>query len=92
MKWIDVNDDLPPKGVRVLAHVQMRDIGPFHITDAYFDPGMGWFTWGFDAGICKVYHWHPLNEMPKMPDIEEESIQHSLEAFRAACAKLDDSQ
>jgi hypothetical protein len=91
MKWIEVNEDLPPNTVRVLVHCQFKEDGVFTICDAYFEPGQGWYSHGYDQHIFKVYQWHPLATEPKRPNIEEESIQRSLAVFRAACAKLDDS-
>jgi hypothetical protein len=92
MKWIDVEEDLPPKNLRVLVHCQMREDGVFHISDAYFLPGQGWFSYGFDQSIYRVHQWYPLSSEPFVPRLREEFIQPSLEAFRAACEKLGDSQ
>lgn len=93
MKWIDVKEDLPPSGSRVLGHVQFREDGNITISDVYFDASMGWYTWGYENHIYKVYHWHPLSsEPPATTTVENKSIQRSLEEFRAAVLKLDDNQ
>jgi len=92
MKWIDVNDDLPPKGVRVLGNVQFKEDGPIILTDVMFDPSQGWESCGYSNKLHSVYHWHPLSTEPPVIERKEISILDSLEAFRAACEKLDESQ
>lgn len=93
MNWIDVNDDLPPSNTVVLVSCSLnRKNEVVIISDAYFDPGRGWFTNGYDDLIPQVYHWHPLSTPPLRVETEEESIQRSLEGFRAVCEKLDESQ
>lgn len=92
MKWIDVNDDLPPKGVRVLGHVQFKEDGPYTLSDVSFDPAWGWESWGYSNRMHQVYHWHPLSEMPPLMPIDQEAIRRSSEAFQAACEKLADNQ
>lgn len=92
MNWIDVNDDLPPNNVRVLVNCCLSAKGIVVISDAYFIPGKGWMTCGYDEQIYEVHHWHPLDSAPPLINEEEESIQRSLVVFRAACEKLDEYQ
>jgi hypothetical protein len=91
MKWIDVNDDLPPSKIRVLVSCYLSERIDFAvISDAYFVPSKGWFTYGYDEQIYEVTHWHFLFESPPKVYKGEEAILRSLADFQAACAKLDD--
>lgn len=88
MKWIDVNEDLPPPHTRILVSVHVLGtelIEGFEvIRDAYFDPSRGWIYWGFNDQISKVSHWCDLPVVPPKQPISEESQVDVL--------KQDDSQ
>ena len=86
MKWIDVEDELPITGVRVLASVLSSN--GLVIRDASFSPSKGWMYWLSDITIDQVFHWHHLFEVP--PDTEE-SKQQTSEECQAACETQDDS-
>lgn len=92
MKWIDVNDDLPPTGVRVLGSLLMVEGSGNAIRDVSFDPRKGWIIWGTEIAAYCVFFWHPLSEVPQELDKNGQPIQHSLEESQAVCETQDDSQ
>jgi hypothetical protein len=87
MKWIDVNDELPLTGVRVLASL-LSSNGPV-IRDASFSPSKGWMYWLSDIAIDQVFHWHHLFEAP--PE-KKAVIQPTSGECQAACETQDDIQ
>ena len=91
MKWIDVNDDLPPTGVRVLGSLLMLEGSGNAIRDVYFDPRKGWIIWGTDIAAYSVFYWHPLGSVPPELDKNGEPIQRSVEGFPAVFETQDDS-
>jgi hypothetical protein len=90
MKWIDVNDDLPPSYTRVLVNAYLcHDSEVAIIVDAFWDPAKGWRTQGHKNHIDCVLHWHPLCELP--PD-SDNTRQHSSAECPIVCETRDDSQ
>ena len=59
VKWIDVNERLPEKNVRVLVYLKENACDYTRIdTDRRIDNGQ-WIRWGYN-----VTHWQPLPEPP----------------------------
>jgi len=82
MKWIDVNDDLPPSNARVLVNAYLcHDSEHLIIVDAFWEPSKGWLSWGHKTHLDRVLHWHPLCEAPPCSEIK----RHSLEQSQAVC-------
>lgn len=95
MKWIYVEDDLPPPGVKCLVlgthrFVHRKDgaevVGGAEniIIEATFCPKAGWSS---PVGFILVEGWHPLNLNPT-----DKSTQQTSEECQAACESLDDNQ
>lgn len=62
-EWIDVNERLPGRGVRVLVYLKEK-VGRYTRidTDRVIAKNVGWVRWGED-----VTHWMPLPEPPRTP-------------------------
>ena len=65
MTWIDIDDDIPPKGTRVLVNAYLcHDSEVALIVDALWSPSKGWLTYGHKNHIDTVLSCHPLNVEP----------------------------
>lgn len=72
-EWIDVNERLPERGVRVLVYLKEK-VGRYTRidTDRVIAKNVGWVRWGED-----VTHWMPLPEPPRTPKERGDEISVS---------------
>jgi len=98
MKWISVEEDLPPANTRCLVYgthsftrSMFRDDDNedesgkrYLIIEAMFSPQVGWES---PVGFIKVVSWCPM-----LMSSETGLIPLTSEGFPAACESLDDSQ
>lgn len=63
MKWIDINDEMPPLKEKVLAF----DSGGFGVLSARYST-RGWYLEGELDSFQNVTHWMPLPSPPKEND------------------------
>lgn len=59
-KWINVNDKLPGKDIRVLVCCQTKK-GVQSVNIAYYFNG----SWHGNGSMSGVTHWQPLPDLPK---------------------------
>jgi hypothetical protein len=88
MNWIDVNEDLPPKGADCLVYAKLTSgrNPSYLIMEGIFDPSTGWRNEKFDL---EVLCWCcPENLRPP----ENFITRLTLERHPTVCETLDDSQ
>lgn len=87
MKWIDVNDDLPPKDVKCLVYAKLCRHSPnFLIMEGTFSPSRGWSNEKYEL---VVLCWSCPSGLTPPEELIKRLI---LEEFPIASEKRDESQ
>ncbi len=69
MKWINVNDSLPPQGERVLVYCSSGLIDKGYRLGGLWE--RDWAGMTFKEAGYKITHWMPLPEPPQQPLIKQ---------------------
>lgn len=67
MRWISVEEDLPPADTEVLVVYLPSFATEFSIISAKFNPRKGWNI------SAEVHYWGALPQLPAIPQISAES-------------------